>query len=490
MKTIKSNLFRKTSMLVAVFIFLLGSLFVCITYLATLHYYQATTQRLNKDVAGHIARFTSPFENNGLNRKTADSIFFDAMVLSPSVEVYFLDTTGKVLYYHAPDSVIKQRQIPLQPLQQYMASKGREYIKAPDPKVPGENKIFSAAEVISNGRKVGYIYVILGGNNYQTVSQLLFGDHIMALALQGIAVVIALSIIISLIYIGRIRKNLVKMTQVLNAYEQGNYAARFSEKNYNEFTPIAESFNKMADLLTYNIDRLQLSEKARKDFIANISHDLRTPLTVVRGYVETLQEESLNGTADTARVVSITGLMYKKLEQLEVMIIQLFELSKMEAIGFRLLREPFNVAELIEEMVMGLQKTAQRSHIRLSSSGLQEMAWIEADIALVERCIQNLLDNAIRNTAENGVVEITLIRKAPKKYVINIQNTHAALAPDLVQWINSDAVHADHLVRARRGLGLSIVKKILQLHGYAFRVVSNGDWVCFTLELDAFENPV
>ncbi|MBS1566230.1 MAG: hypothetical protein JST39_17735, partial [Bacteroidetes bacterium] len=102
-------------MLIAGFIFLLGCLFVSITYFATLHYYQATTQRLNKDVATHIATFTSPFGHSGLDRKMADSIFYDAMVLSPSVEVYFLDTTGKVMYFHAPDSAIKCRQIPLEP---------------------------------------------------------------------------------------------------------------------------------------------------------------------------------------------------------------------------------------------------------------------------------------------------------------------------------------------------------------------------------------
>src|SRR4051812_41668091 len=99
----KSSIFTSIGFFVFAILFLLGGVFIFITYLSATHFYQATTQRLNKDVAEHIAKFTSPFSSAGLDHQKADSVFYDAMVLSPSIEVYFLDTAGTVVYYHAPD---------------------------------------------------------------------------------------------------------------------------------------------------------------------------------------------------------------------------------------------------------------------------------------------------------------------------------------------------------------------------------------------------
>ena len=106
MKNIKLTIFRRFALLIFLITTILGVLFICITYFATTYYHEASTQLLNKDVAWHIAKFASPFTNNGLSREKADSVFQNAMVLSPGAEVYFLDTTGKDIYYHADEKDI------------------------------------------------------------------------------------------------------------------------------------------------------------------------------------------------------------------------------------------------------------------------------------------------------------------------------------------------------------------------------------------------
>ena len=110
-------------------------------------------------------------KTEGINKTIADSVFYNAMVLNPGIEVYFLDTTGKIMYYQSPDSTIKLWTIPLANIQKHIQSKGEDYIKGPDPKNPSEQKVFSAAEVYNNGKKLGYIYVILGGNTYSNGKQ-------------------------------------------------------------------------------------------------------------------------------------------------------------------------------------------------------------------------------------------------------------------------------------------------------------------------------
>ena len=128
-----------------------------ITYFSTVNCHEASTQLLNKDVAAHIAKLTSPFTIKGIDKKKADSVFYDAMVLSPSAEVYFLDTVGKVIAYHADENDIKQWTLPLDNIKKLIASQGKEYIKSTDQRDPGNSKIFSAAEVYNGSQLLGYI---------------------------------------------------------------------------------------------------------------------------------------------------------------------------------------------------------------------------------------------------------------------------------------------------------------------------------------------
>ena len=117
-------IFRRIYLVVFLLIALLGLLFTGVTYLATTAFYAASTQLLNKDVAGHIAKFTSPYGREGFDRQKADSVFYQAMVISPSAEVYFLDTAGRVIYFHGDSAEIRRWQVSTESLQAYISSGG------------------------------------------------------------------------------------------------------------------------------------------------------------------------------------------------------------------------------------------------------------------------------------------------------------------------------------------------------------------------------
>nr|MDQ6901693.1 HAMP domain-containing protein [Bacteroidota bacterium] len=295
MKQRKFSIIRRIAILIFVLITVMCTLFMVITYFATIHFYEASTQLLNKDVAGHIAKFSSPFEAGGINKAKADSVFQNAMVISPSDEVYFLDTTGKVIAFHAPENEIRLWQISPDHIKKYLADSGTTYIKGPDPKDVLNPKIFSASEVDYEGKKLGYIYVILGSNEYRNVSQMLFSSHVSNLAIEAFCIILLLSVSISLIYLKRIQGSFKRLTGVLKKFEGGDYNARFQVKENHELAPVTNAFNKMADQLVYNINTLTEQETVRKDFIAHISHDLRTPLSIARGYTETLLIKEKDG---------------------------------------------------------------------------------------------------------------------------------------------------------------------------------------------------
>ncbi|MEO7802214.1 MAG: histidine kinase dimerization/phospho-acceptor domain-containing protein, partial [Ginsengibacter sp.] len=286
MRSRQFSIFTRIGILFFTVITVLCLLFMGITYLSVSNFHEAGTQLLNKEVATHIAKFTSPFNHNGIDEKKADSVFYNAMVLSPSAEVYFLDSAGNVVAYHANEDEIRLTKIDLTSIKKLIASEGSKYIKGPDPRDPANPKIFSAAEVWNGSRQLGYIYVILGSNKH--VNSMLFSTYFSGLIVKVITAIIILSIIFAGLYIRRLQKKYNSMLTILDRFQQGDFTARFPVEVHDEMAPITTAFNTMADLLVVNIDKLTKTGKERKDFVANISHDLRTPLSVARGYTETL----------------------------------------------------------------------------------------------------------------------------------------------------------------------------------------------------------
>lgn len=473
MKTRKFSIFRRITIFVFTLITVLCVLFIGITYFSTTNFYLASTQLLNKDVAAHIAQFTSPFENDSINTKKADSVFYNAMVLSPSAEVYFLDTGGKVIAFHAPKSALKLWTLPLANIKQQIASKGEAYLKGPDPKDPFNDKIFSAVAVKGKTRSLGYIYVILGGD--KNVTNLLFGSYIGNFLVEVFCVIIAFSIVVAFIYLKRIERSFKDMMVVLDRFQNGDLEARFAIKEQNELAGITQSFNKMADLLVFNIHQLKKSEKERKNFIANISHDLRTPLAIARGYVETLAIKKVDNDLSVADQAAYVQITLNKIKQVDDMVNQLFELSRIESVEFKASKEPFVLSEIAQEQVKIFQLAALQKKIVLKCTQCQYHVWINADVSMMERVIQNLVDNAVNNTPEDGIIQVSLVVEG-NQLIFRIQNTGSPLADDLLEWINS--VKEDSTLTARwssrSGVGLLIVKKMLQLHASSLHAYTDS----------------
>jgi signal transduction histidine kinase len=491
MKEQSFSIFRRITILVFSLITILGILFIVITYFATTNYHQASTQLLNKDVAAHIAKFTSPFENGTVNKKKADSVFYNAMVLSPSSEVYFLDTAGKVVAYHASEKEIKLWKVPLANINRYISAKGNQYVKAPDPRDPAHSKVFSAAEVFGNNKKLGYIYVILGSQTSENVLSMLLSTHISNLAIKAFAAIIILSILISLFYLSRIRRSFTRLTTVLQRFESGDYAARFPVNDRDDLTPVTSAFNKMADLLSRTINSLTRSERERKDMVAIISHDLRTPLAIARGYSETLLIKKHKEETGNEQQQEYLQLIVQKIHQVETMVKQLFELSKIEAAEFEPRKEPFIPAEIVQEIIHTYSLNAAEKNINLRCTQCQHHLWVNADVGMMERVVQNLIDNALKNTPSGGSIQISL-EPDEQKLTFSIANTGSPLPDDLLQWINSPADDSSLINKrpAKLGLGLLIVQKILFLHNSSLEAYTHeGSRNIFIFSLPIYNAP-
>jgi len=485
MKTRSTGIFSRIGIFVFLVITALGVLFVLVTYNATSDYYQASTQLLNKDIAEHIAKLSEPYSKNGIDHKKADSVFNSTMIISPNTEVYFLDTMGNVKYYYAPDSLIKERKVPVDKIETYL-SDHKHLIKNTDPRDPGTLKIFSAAPVTFGGQKIGYIYVILASMEYRSVAEFVFKSQVGGWATKVFFIIILATVVFSLLYTSRLQKRFNHVIHVLDQFKEGNLNVRFNIKERDEFFPIADAFNKMVTMLDNNFTRLKLLEGGRKNFLANISHDLRTPLAVARGYTETLMMET---TASRKEQEGHLDMIQGKIMQVEKLVLQLFELSKMESVNFTPQKEPFIFSEILQEIIRGAELQAKAKNILISCENCEDSTLIDADINMMERVVQNLLENALKYTKENGYIKITLSHNA-NHLVLRLENSGNLLSSTLLNWVNSDAAE-DMLKRPKEaGLGLALVKRILQLHQFGFEAsILNGTDNCFIISMNSYKFP-
>ncbi|MBB3054327.1 HAMP domain-containing sensor histidine kinase [Mucilaginibacter gotjawali] len=485
MKTKSTGIFSRIGVFVFLVITTLGVLFVVVTYNATSDYFQASTQLLNKDVAANIARLSAPFSKDGIDHKKADSVFNSTMIISPNTEVYFLDTMGNVKYYYAPDSLIKERKVPVAQIEAYL-SDHLHLIKNADPRDPGNPKIFSAAPVSFQNQKIGYIYVILAGMEYRSVAEFVFKSQVGGWATKVFFIIILATVVFSLLYTSRLQKRFNHVIYVLDQFKVGNLNVRFNIEQKDEFFPIADAFNKMVAMLDENFTRLKLLESERKNFLANISHDLRTPLAVARGYTETLLIET---TASREEQVSHLEMIQNKIMQVEKLVLQLFELSKMESVNFTPQKEPFVFSEILQEVIKGAEFQARKKNITIRCENCEDSSLIDADISMMERVVQNLLENAVKYTNENGYIKVVLSRE-PGKLIVLLENNGKLITGELLDWIKNSAADAAMHRPKQAGLGLALVKRILYLHGFDFNAgIADDNYNRFIISINSYQKP-
>lgn len=485
MKGIRFRSLRHIVIIVFLLIIGTAAVFVVTTYYSAEKYHLASTQLLNRDVAAHIAKFTSPFEKNGINKKVADSVFHHAMVLSPSIEVYFLDTRGNVMSYYGKDGEIKSSHVELQPVLKYLSANGRLFIKGEDPRDSGTEKIFSAAEVNLNGSLLGYIYVILDSKEFRHASAELYNEHISKLLLNAFLFVIVGSVIITWLYARRVDKRLNNMISILDKFNHGDYNARFASDTNNEFAVFTNSFNRVADLLGENMSDLKRSEKVRKQLIVNISHDLRTPLAVARGYAETLLMGRKEELAEE-HCNEYTKLIVQHILQVESMATQLFELSRIDSPEIIAHKQPFVFSEILTEMVHSLAMTASQKSIEIDCEKCEDHSWIFADIKMMESAIQNIILNAIRYTPEQNTILLSTEHET-NTVIFKADNPGKPFSDEMLSWLNQEsAVSSDLSPNAT--VGLTIVKRIAALHNYTIEASSANGRNIIRMVMRLYEN--
>jgi methyl-accepting chemotaxis protein len=246
-KTWFSGLYWQLSLTFLAVLTLLAGTYVYITVNSARQYFEAAQQRLNSQVAGRIVQYMSPFVEDGVDEGGVQRIFFNAMVINPSIEVYLLDTAGRILTYHTPGASLLRKKVALQPVERYITSGQTLFIRGDDPRSETREKIFSAARVARDGRLSGYVYVVLTGERYDSALALLLGDHIARLVSSTLAVTLLVDVRDRLVAFWFITRNLTAITSTVRRFREGDLTARIRLRATGELAQLARTFNQMAD---------------------------------------------------------------------------------------------------------------------------------------------------------------------------------------------------------------------------------------------------
>jgi signal transduction histidine kinase len=451
-------------------------------------YFQEASQKLNKDIAPHIAAERDYFTNGKANEEELKSVFHNVMIINPSIEVYLLDTKGNILTYYAPNKVVKLKTVPLAPIKEFIKDKREKFILGADPKKIDGEKAFSAAEVYEDSTPRGYIYVILGGEEYEQASQLVFGSYMLRLGVRSMTITLIAAALISLIALTFITRNIRKIIAVIRRFKEGDLKARIKVKGKSELSEFAESFNDMADTIVKNIGEIKTMDNLRRELVANVSHDLRTPLATIQGYIETIMMKS--DTLSEEEKKNYMQIIFSSTERLRNLVEELFELSKLEAKESKPTPEPFPITELIQDIQQKNLVIAKQKNLELALDFPYNLPLVYADISMMERVLQNLIDNAFKFTPEGGTVTIGLVRQKDDIQV-SISDTGQGIKKEDIPHIFDRYQKAERIYRNDNvglGLGLAIVKKILEVHNIEIDVQSSiGEGTIFSFSVPVFK---
>jgi signal transduction histidine kinase len=485
MKNNYNSLFWKIS---GVFFILITIIGITYTYLSidfSSKYLDEIDQRLNRDTAKNIVENSDPFYDGKVIQPKLKEMFHHVMAINPNLEVYLVDPKGKIIAWYPENKQIKINRVDLKPILYFINDKNKEYIKGDDPLNPNIKKVFSASPLTMNNMLYAYIYVVLNSEQNQVASASAFNSYFLEISARTMAITLLFALIIGLIIIRIITRNYSKIVTVMEKFKKGDLQARVVCKSMGDEQRLGAMFNEMADILTDNIDKLKEVENLRRELIANVSHDLRTPIAIIRGYIETLQMKEDFITPEERK--TYTNTVRDSAEKLERLVNELFDLSKLEANQVVAKKEAFIVSELVSDISNKYKLVAESKNIVIEASLSKELSPVFADISLIERVLQNLIDNALKFTPSGGKIEIKTEKRNNNTIAISVTDNGIGIPEDEREQIFSRYYKANNFTAFQNstGLGLAIAKKILDLHHSTLELTSkekSGSSFLFTLQ--------
>jgi signal transduction histidine kinase len=345
------------------------------------------------------------------------------------------------------------------------------------------------------GLLLALAFLVLNGALLLAVPALYGGEHVIALASWTVLAGITFALLAALVVFVLFTRRLKRLADSVQGLAEGGFTSPLrvpgADPHGDEIDRLASHIERMSERITEQLAEIERAASRRRELLVNVSHDLRTPLTSLQGYLEMLMLR--RGSLSAAEEHSYLETAVRHSERLSRLVTDLFEFTNLGAQETVVQAEDFSLAELAQDVAQKFALDATRRRIDLraecgacTGEGEGEgAARARADIGMIERVLENLLDNALRHTPEGGRVTIEASCSTGRARLA-VRDSGVGITPCELDMLfeRYDRTDRTEPGGGRSGLGLAIAQRIVQLHGGELLVQSGvGSGTCVSFDL-------
>lgn len=496
MRSLVFSFYSKLSLGLVISFIVMGIILLVLAQYLTRSYQNEVEQKLHYQLAEHVVHDNELLKNGEIDNVALKNAFHSMMILGPSFEFYILGPQGQVKTYSAEPQRIKKQVVDIQPIQAFLSNQSNLPILGEDPRSEDTHKIFSAAPIFENiqGKEVlqGYLYIIIGGEIYDGIVDLLQQSHILSLAAWSLVLAMLFGLVIILILFALLTRPLRRLTQDMQQLRQKGFEpgqlplSQWQQNSADEIERLGSTFNEMAKTLNVQYQKVKNTDELRRELISYVSHDLRTPLASLQGYLETWHLKNKELTPQESE--ELINVAMKNAQHMSRLIEQLFELAHLDSETVILHTEPLCIAEFAQDVLQKMALEASKQQISLNIEPKDSSIMVMANIEKLENVITNIIDNALRHCEAGDSINIEVLpSKIAGHFSVSIKDTGLGIAEKDLPFIFDAHFKASNSVCGKgrnSGLGLAISKRIIELHGSELNVISVlGEGTQFSFEL-------
>lgn len=338
---------------------------------------------------------------------------------------------------------------------------------------------FVTAPLLRDGRLAGLVLVLVRAPRPSGIPR----EVGQLLSLPSTLLLMVAAVVVAMVIFYPARRRLRGLEFAAQRLGEGDLGARAPQAGGDEIARVATAFNRMAGELEARDAALRTSDALRRQMMADVSHELKTPLTAMRGYIETLRMPEVS--LDAERRDRYFDTIDRETRRLERIVKDLLDLARYEHGGVVLQRRLFDIERLFENVAGRYEQDAQRTGIAIRIHVDPHADQVVADPDRIEQAVDNLVANALRHTPEGGTVALSATQ-ADGVATLTVSDTGGGIAPEHLphvfeRFYKVDAARAAESTGS--GLGLSITRAIVERHGGTIRVTSRPGQTTFTIGL-------
>lgn len=460
---------------------------------------QSSQQFINHNLARNLVDDKKIVHNGVIDKKAMKETFMQYMTINPSIEIYYLDLQGKILDYSAEPGKVKRNNINITNILETRNSNTISTL-GDDPRSHDRKKPFSITPIPDDTNPQGYLYVVLQSEELTNAINIKSQNTVIYLGGIVVAGSLLMGLLIGLYLFYRINFRLKRLQTNLASFIDNEFSSDSTQHlipsgngNNDEISELERHVSKMAHHIQQQWSALKQQDSLRREMVANISHDLRTPLASLQGYLETLciKYHDLSD-SEKMKYLKTTSRQASSLQKL---IDGLFELAKLEAREHQPEMQNFPLLELIYDVVAKFEIRTQQKQITLEIDSETENPIVYADLALIERVLDNLISNAIYYSHTDSMIKVIIEAPQDNSLTIRVIDNGCGISKEQQPLVfeRFHQAHTPERTDGHAGLGLCIVKKIIELHHQHIWVeskIDQGSKFNFTLESAIMESAI